>query len=217
MSKQGTTHNTATLCDAATHFEATDPLMAHLLQIAITQSYLTSLPTPTKPDQFFSRICRSIIGQQISTKAAESIFNKFSATLNHTITPLQLLSTPHETLHTAGVSSQKISYLTYNATHWNTLPSDSFIYMSDDELIKTLTSFHGIGRWTAEMFLIFTMGRADVFSRGDLGLMQSMYYYYNFKPYYSKKIQNTIESWSPYRSIAALTLWAARDNGVPKP
>ena len=217
MSKQGTTARApAILQQAAQHVEARDSLMARLLLTVIELDLLTNFPVPTTPDHYFSHICRSIIGQQISTKAALSIFNRFSEALSYNITPEQFLSLSPDTVRSAGVSPQKISYLTYNATHWITLPIDTFIYMSDEDIIQTLIKLHGIGRWTAEMFLIFTMGRPDVFSRGDLGLMQSTYHYYDFKPHYSRKIQTAIESWSPYRSVAALTLWAARDNHVPK-
>ncbi len=189
--------------------------MATLLKLLRTQKHLT-LPTPTDSSEYFTSIVRSITSQQISTAAARSIFARVKTTLGE-ITPESVLTAPHESLRAAGLSPQKISYITYNAEHWHTLPITNFATLDNEAVIAHLTSLHGIGRWTAEMFLIFTLARVDVFSRGDLGLMQSLYHYYHFYPHYTKKIDATIESWHPYSSIAALTLWAARDTKLALP
>ena len=84
--------------------------------------------------------------------------------------------------------------------------------MTDEEIISELTKLYGIGRWTAEMFLMFSLARPDVFSYGDLGLMQSLYKKYQYIPHYNRKIANTVDSWSPHRTIASLTLWHTKDN-----
>lgn len=205
-----------TLDAAAAHFEAADPTMAALLTQVRSTGALTTLPTAQPSAAFFDRISRAIIGQQISTKAAASIYHKTVQQLG-TITPEQILATDIDTLRQCGLSPQKITYLTYNATHWHTLPIESLHSYSDAEVLTTLTSLHGIGTWTAEMFLIFTLARPDVFSYGDLGLLQSLYHYYQYHPHYTKKIATTVDRWSPYKSVASLTLWAARDTGVALP
>jgi DNA-3-methyladenine glycosylase II len=198
------------LTSAQAYFEKTDPVMSALLNNARNHTRPLVLPKPERPRDYFSAIVSTIIGQQISTKAAASVRARLLATLG-TITPEHILGTDPAALRACGLSPQKLSYITKNAHNWPNIPYQEFSSLSDEAVITELTKLYGIGRWTAEMFCIFTLARPDVFSFGDLGLMQSLYHYYNYKPHYTRKIEATVATFQPYRSVAALALWHARD------
>jgi DNA-3-methyladenine glycosylase II len=195
---------------ALSHFTRHDHVMARLHEYRVQSQSPRILPTPSQPGDYFTRLSEAIIGQQISTKAAASIRKNVYAMLG-AITPETLLQTDTEVLRSCGLSGQKISYLQRNAALWHTIPFTTFTELSDETIITELTKLYGVGRWTAEMFCIFTLAREDVYSFGDLGLMQSLYHYYAYKPRYVRKIAATVTNWSPYRSQAALALWHARD------
>lgn len=201
------------LTQAEHHFKQHDPIMHHLLLRAV--QHPTSLPRlVAKPQsQYFAALTDTIIGQQISTAAARTIRERLRNHLGD-ITP-ETIRAQQTTLATAGISPQKARYLSSLAEAWPKLPIDQFSTHSDAELTTILTALPGIGPWSAEMFLLFTLGRPDIFSYRDLGLMQSIYTYYNFYPNYTRKIQTTVDRWSPYRSVASLTLWHARDTRAP--
>lgn len=195
---------------ALKHFSETDPKMAQLLEEALAAPTPLTLPSPKKPKDYFGSIVSSIVSQQISTHAARAINGRVKETLG-TLSPEAVLAIDFVTLKACGLSEKKTTYLKHNAEIWHTIPIKDFTKMSDEEIIKELTKLYGIGRWTAEMFLLFSLARPDIYSYGDLGLMQSLYQHYHYQPHYSKKIKTTIDSWSPYRSIASLTLWHTRD------
>lgn len=197
---------------ARTHFQTADPLMAALLEDALATSLPIVIPTPRKTDEFFTAIIRSIVGQQISVKAAASVYARLE-TIVGMVTPERVLAIPEATLRAAGLSGQKTRYIMHNAAVWHEVPVDSFHAMSDEEVITELTKLYGIGRWTAEMFLMFSLARPDVFSYGDLGLMQGLYEHYNYKPHWKRKIKTTVDSWAPHRTLASLALWHRKDNG----
>jgi len=195
---------------AKKHFEATDPVMARLLAISLQGVAPLSLPIPKPPHEYFGSVATSIISQQISIAAARSIKARV-VTLLKDITPETVLAADFFELKNCGLSEKKTQYLKHNAAVWHEIPTGNFVHMSDEEIIKELTKLYGIGRWTAEMFLMFSLSRPDVFSYGDLGLMQSLYANYGHKPHYTKKIKSTVDSWSPYKTIASLTLWHTKD------
>lgn len=197
---------------ATAHFQTHDPVMHTLLLHSLSAPHPIAIPQPKPPDQFFHSIVTSIISQQISTKAAASIRMRVEEMLGD-VTPAQVAATPETSLRDCGLSTQKVRYLMYNATHWEELPYREFYTMDDEDVINTLTKLYGIGRWTAEMFCLFSLGRADIFSYGDLGLMNSLYRNYQYYPHYRRKIASTVERWSPHRSAASLALWHTIDNG----
>jgi DNA-3-methyladenine glycosylase II len=197
---------------ALEYFKTNDPIMHGLLEAALSAEPPMPVPAPRPAEHHFDSIVTAIIGQQISTKAADSVRRRTSELLGDPISPERVLATPSETLQACGLSGQKTRYIVENAQRWHTLPTDNFQRHTDAEMIRLLTELKGIGRWTAEMFLIFSLARPDVFSYGDLGLMQSIYQHYGFYPHYTRKIRQTVESWSPHRSTAALALWHERDN-----
>ncbi|MEY2665590.1 MAG: hypothetical protein RLZZ480_695 [Candidatus Parcubacteria bacterium] len=196
---------------ALKHFKIHDHVMARLLEASLQGAVPLSLPVAGPPHEYFASITSSIISQQISTAAARSIKARVDALLG-SITPEAVLAVDFLELKNCGLSEKKTQYLKHNAKIWHEIPGGDFVHMPDEAIIKELTKLYGIGRWTAEMFLMFCLARPDVFSYGDLGLMQSLYHNYTYKPHYTKKIKTTVDSWSPHRTIASLTLWHTKDN-----
>lgn len=193
---------------ALKHFKKYDPVMAELLKTSLKGPTPLTLPTPKKPSQYFASIVSSIVSQQISTHAARAIHARAKTALG-TITPKSVMEIDFDTLKACGLSAKKTEYIKRNAELWHEIPVRKFVHMSDEDIIKELTKLYGIGRWTAEMFLIFSLARPDIFSYGDLGLMQSFAHHY--KPHQVRNMEATLEAWSPYRTIASLVLWYKKD------
>lgn len=196
---------------ALKHFDATDKVMAQLLQVSLKGSVPLSLPAPKQPSEYFGSIVSSIISQQISTAAARSIKARVESLLGD-LTPKSVSAVDFFELKSCGLSEKKTQYLKHNADVWPEIPYKDFVHMDDEAIITELTKLYGIGRWTTEMFLMFSLARPNVFSYGDLGLMQSLYSNYNLKPHFNRKIENTVNTWSPHKTIASLTLWHTKDN-----
>lgn len=204
--------NAIDLTAAAEHFKIHDPVMAALLMRALTATEPIAIPKPKQESEYFSSIVSSIISQQISTKAADAVRGRVIEHLGGTISPKTVEKTDFEELKACGLSNQKTKYIKHNATVWPELHTHQFPTMTDEEIITELTTLYGIGRWTAEMFLMFSLARPNVFSYGDLGLMQGLYLAYNYKPHYVRKIAATIDGWSPHKTAASLALWHVKDN-----
>jgi len=197
---------------AKRHFKKSDLVMAELLEQALNAQDPIIAPQPKREREYFSNIVRSIVSQQISTAAASAVNSRVRALLVE-ITPKRVLEIDFDTLKACGLSAKKTEYIKHNAGVWHEIPTGNFVQMTDEEVIKELTKLYGIGRWTAEMFLIFSLARPNVFSYGDLGLMNSLYKNYQYKPHHVRKVAKTIESWSPHQTVASLTLWHQLDNG----
>jgi len=202
---------------AQQHFAVVDPLMAKLLHNAQASSHPIKLPQQKKPDEYFASIVASIVGQQISTKAADAVRDRVVTHLGGTITPEAVQQADYDELKNCGLSNQKTKYIKHNAEVWSTVSIDDFADMDNEAIITELTKLYGIGRWTAEMFLIFSLARPDVFSYGDFGLMKGLYQSYNYQPHYVRKIKTTVEGWSPHQTVASLTLWSSINNGPVLP
>jgi len=163
-----------------------------------------------KRTQHFAVLVESIISQQLATNAAEAIFRRFRKLYPRYPTTAQILSTRKSKLRKAGLSGMKIDYLKDLARNIEEgrLDMKSLPKMSDDEVIEHLTQVKGIGRWTAEMFLIFSLGRQDVLPVHDLGLRKGVQMAFSLtelpKP---KEVEKLGERWRPYRSIATWYLW----------
>ncbi len=157
---------------------------------------------------YFYSLCRSIIGQQISTVAARAIFNRFD-TIGGT-DPEKLLTLSDIRLREIGLSGQKISYLKDLASHFikNQNIYNHLETLSDDEIINHLISIRGIGIWTAQMFLMFSLHRLDVFAVDDNGIQRAMINLYEWTTRPSKKeLIDYVQHWKPYRTIACWHLW----------
>lgn len=170
-----------------------------------------TLPLWSPRKNYYQSLVGSIISQQLSTKVAEVIFARFEGLFsNQAITPKATLALADMRIRETGISHAKVQYLKHLARY--TLESskvfEQFDQMSDEEIITELVQIKGVGRWTAEMFLIFTMGRPDVFSMGDLGLKRAVQKLYNIQQEPTRKqLERIANKWKPYRSVASRYLW----------
>lgn len=191
------------------HFKSKDPT---LHQYALKVEKIEPIKKD-RPYNYFYRLCSDIIGQQLSGKAADTIFGRFLKLFpSGNIQPQDILFTTHDTLRGVGMSHAKARYVRHLAEAFlhEGLPLLQLDSMADEEVIIELMKVKGIGRWTAEMFLIFTLGRNDVFSFGDLGLKKGLMKVYGFKKEPTKKqIEKIVNNWSPYKSYASRILWGS--------
>lgn len=191
------------------HFRKNDPI---LYSYAIRLGKLEVIKKD-KPENYFYRLCREIICQQLSDKAGEAIFTRFQKLFpTGLVTALDTFSIPHERLRASGMSHAKARYVRNlaEAIISGDLPISHLDFMSDEEILKVLTKVKGIGPWTAQMFLMFTLGREDVFSHGDLGLKKGIVKVYKLKTEPTKnQINKIILKWSPYKTYASRILWAS--------
>jgi len=163
-----------------------------------------------KRNNHFAVLVESIISQQLASAAAEAIFARFKKLYPKFPTVTQILNTKNAKLRSAGLSGMKIEYLKDLAQKIEDgkLKMKSLSKMTDDQIIEHLTQVKGIGRWTAEMFLIFSLGRLDVLPTGDLGLRKGVQMAFSMselpKP---KEVEKIGARWKPYRSIATWYLW----------
>jgi len=198
--------------EALKYFKKTDEIMYSLLYTSLNAKSPIAVPKPKAVDDYFGTILTSIISQQISTKAADAVRGRVLDFLGE-FTPETVMKSDFDDLKACGLSGQKTKYIKHNAEVWHTVPTSDFASMTDAEVITELTKLYGIGRWTAEMFLMFCLARPDVFSYGDLVLMNALYKQYNFKPHYVRKVRETVNTWSPHQTTASLALWYTIDNG----
>lgn len=186
-----------------------DPILATILD-----KYTVSSPKVSK--NLFRDLLEAIISQQLSSKAATTIFNRFLNLFPNEQVPKpeDVLKLSEETLRSCGLSHQKSSYLKSLATEIDSgnLDLESLNVLPDEDVIFALTKVKGIGRWTAEMFLIFSLGRQDTFSVGDLGLRTAVGKLYGVDRENKEKTKKISGKWSPYRSLASLYLWKSLDN-----
>ena len=162
-------------------------------------------------DDPFERLVVSIVNQQLSTHAAATIRERLFESVEPT--PKGLLSADEETLREAGLSAQKVGYLRSAAREFEerNLTHERFAAMEDDAIIETMTEIHGVGAWTAKTFLMFALGREDVFPVEDLGIRRGMEHL--FGELTRAEMRTKAETWRPYRSIASLYVWRVADEG----
>jgi len=161
----------------------------------------------------FSTLARSIVGQQISVKAAQSVWERLSGRLG-TVTPASVSRARKRTLRGCGLSGQKALYIRDLALRFRdgTLDAVRWHALEDEVLIAELIQVKGIGRWTAEMFLMFYLARPDVLPLGDLGLQRAMRLHYNRGRALSlPRMQKIGAAWAPWRSVATWYLWRSLD------
>jgi DNA-3-methyladenine glycosylase II len=163
----------------------------------------------------FVALVHAIISQQLSTKAAATIAGRVEALLGGTPEPARVASVSDVQLRGAGLSGQKIRYLRdlCRRIEDRSLPLDALEAMADEDVIAALTQVTGIGRWTAEMFLMFRLHRPDVLPVGDLGIVKAVQRNYRMRKVPSvARLHRLGEAWRPYRSVACWYLWASLDN-----
>src|SRR5688572_27083975 len=160
------------------------------------------------------RLCASIMSQQLSTKVAKVIYHRFLELYGgEEPTPEQIVATPFDTLRAIGLSNAKVQYV-LNVAQFaidHKLDDKKLKKMSNEEVTELLTQIKGVGRWTVEMLLMFTLGREDVFAVDDYGIQVAMKKVYNLddsnKKAFKEKMQSISQKWSPYRTYACLHLW----------
>jgi DNA-3-methyladenine glycosylase II len=165
----------------------------------------------------FTTLARSIVGQQISVKAAQAVWNRFAALLSAPaihLAPQDVLALDPATMRGAGLSARKVDYLRDLARHFDSglVRADDWPQMDDEAIIKELVAIHGIGRWTAEMFLIFHLMRPNVMPLDDLGLIKGISHnYFSGEPVSRAEARELGDAWAPYRSVATWYLWRSLD------
>ena len=161
----------------------------------------------------FQALARSIVGQQISVKAAQSIWNRF-AEAAAPVSPASVVALSEEAMRACGLSGQKTAYIRDLATRFHTgaVHATRWNKMEDEAVIEDLVQVKGIGRWSAEMFLIFHLKRPDILPVGDLGLQRAMERHYNDgEPLTRDEMREIGKPWQPWSSVATWYLWRSLD------
>jgi len=195
---------------AINHLKRADPVMARVITKVGPCRF-----GPNTDHTHFHHLSRAIVYQQLSTRAASTIHGRFVALFpTNPPHPRDVAAAKDAPLRAAGLSRQKASYIRDLATkvHDGTLPLDRIASLPDDEVIAALTQVKGIGKWSAQMFLMFRLGRPDVLPDLDLGIQKAIKLAYGLrslpKP---KRVLRIGKSWSPFASVASWYLWRSLD------
>jgi len=162
----------------------------------------------------FMTLARAICGQQISVKAAQAVWNRFCICVEQDITPRAVIAKDRKKLRACGLSDRKTEYIADLAQHFadGKIHEHRWPQMADEEIIAELTDVRGIGRWTAEMFLMFNLLRPDVFPLDDLGLQKGIRTsYFSGRKVSLNRMRKLGETWRPWRSVATWYLWRSLD------
>jgi DNA-3-methyladenine glycosylase II len=169
-----------------------------------------------RPGDAYGALLRSIVGQQLSTKAASTIYGRMLELFGgHAPTPKQLLKANPDKIRAAGLSRPKIAYLRDLAQHVEegTLELERLPDLPDEEVSAQLTAIKGLGQWTADMFLMFHLGRPDVLPVGDQGIRRAVKVEYRLRKFPDpKRLEKIAKPWRPHRTLACLYLWSSLDN-----
>jgi DNA-3-methyladenine glycosylase II len=189
-----------------------DPVLAGLIR----KYGACGIKTESQTD-IFRALAQAIVSQQLSTRAAATIFGRLVALVTDSgaLTPVAVLPLSDEALRGVGLSRQKSGYLRDLAQRVSdgSVNTHRLADMSDEEVIAELTKIKGIGRWTVEMLLIFRLARPDILPVGDLGIVKAIQKAYGLrKTPDAKRMQKIAEPWRPYRSVASWYLWASLEN-----
>jgi DNA-3-methyladenine glycosylase II len=193
---------------------ASDPVMARLIDEhgAVVKRDLRR----ERPGDAYGALLRSIVGQQLSTKAARTIYGRMLELFDgHAPTPKQLLAADPDAIRAAGLSRPKIAYLRDLAQHVEDgeLELERLHDLPDEDVIEQLTAVKGIGDWSAHMFLMFHLGRPDILPVGDLGIRNAVKTQYRLRKLPDpKRLERIARPWRPYRTLACLYLWSSLDN-----
>ena len=190
------------------HFRERDPKMAQVIQEV--GPFLLK-----RNRNYFVVLCRSIVSQQISTRAADTIYIRFRKLFDGKApTPQRVAGLPEDTLRAAGLSRQKAAYLKDLGRRFldGTLRPRQLNTLDNEAVIDRLTQVHGIGRWTAEMFLIFNLSRPDVLPLDDLGLIRAISInYFSGEPVTRSEAREVAANWEPWRTVATWYMWRSLD------
>jgi DNA-3-methyladenine glycosylase II len=194
-----------------THFDERDAVMAGVIRrlgpfkLARNRNY-------------FQVLCKAIVAQQISTKAAESITYRFQNLFTGARpTPEKVQGLPEKHLREAGLSGQKVKYIKDLSAKFldGSVRPHRMAYQDNEEIIRQLTGIYGVGRWTAEMFLIFSLNRLDVLPVGDLGLRAGLKQLYNMRALPTPdRVRALGEKWQPFETVGTWYTWRTMDEGI---
>jgi DNA-3-methyladenine glycosylase II len=200
---------------ALAHLRRSDPLLAGLID-RFGQPEEVRARRGRRPGDAYGALLRSIVGQQLSTKAARSIFERLTERFGgRTPTPRELLDTDPEELRGVGLSRAKVAFLRDLAEHVEDgeLVLEELAELPDEEVSSRLTAVKGLGPWTVDMFLIFHLGRPDVLPVGDLGIRRAAQLLHGLDELPAPaELERLAEPWRPHRSLACLYLWRSLDN-----
>lgn len=198
---------------AATHLKSSDPVMRKLID-RIGDCELR----PGSRGDHFTTLVRAIVGQQLSAKAAETIFQRLAALAAKPkkIKPEEIAALPDEVLRGCGLSKAKTTYIRDLAEHVldGRVKLTSLGRRPDDEIVAELVRVKGIGRWTVEMFMLFKLGRPDIWAIDDLGLRNAVRNLYGIEPA-RPALMEVAEPWRPWRSVASWYLWRSLAPAAP--
>jgi len=193
----------------ANHFENVDPKIYAFMRNLNFDDWFSPHKKQTDKD-YFVALCREIIGQQLSGKAASSIYGRFANLFETSkITSDLVLAVSDQKLRDCGLSWAKVSYIKSLAQlkKSGTVALEALPKLSDEKVVEELVKVKGIGPWTAEMFLIFTLNRQNVFSFGDLGLKKGIEKVYDLNDPSTKQIEKIIRKWEPLKTYGSIALW----------
>jgi DNA-3-methyladenine glycosylase II len=206
------------MSSARKQLAASDPTMATLIERVGKIDLATRLRrrSEERPADAYGALLRAIVGQQLSTKAARTIYGRILELFDGTTpTPEQLLEAEEGDLRAAGLSGRKVEYVRDLASHViaGELELERLPELSDEEAIEEIVAVRGLGLWTAEMFLIFHLERPDVLSGGDLGIRKAVQIEYELEEMPTPtRVLEIGETWRPHRSLASLYLWESLAN-----
>jgi len=199
-----------TLTDARAELAAADPVMAELIERLGERSAAQRRRGEPKPDAY-GALLRTVVGQQLSSKAARTIYGRIlDLFAGKTPTPKQILAASESDLRGAGLSGRKVEYIRDLAAHVQSeeLELDRLEQLSDEEVIEEIVAVRGLGRWSAEMFLLFHLERPDIIAGGDLGIRKAIQLSYGMDEMPTPdQVEEIGERWSPNRSLASIYLW----------
>jgi DNA-3-methyladenine glycosylase II len=191
-----------------------DPVMARLIDEHATLVRRDLRREPT--GDAYGALLRSIVGQQLSTRAASTIYGRLIDIFGgHAPTPKELLAADPEDIRAAGLSRPKVAYLRDLARHVEegTLELERLPDLPDEEVTEQLTAIKGLGPWTADMFLMFHLRRPDILPVGDLGIRRAVQVEYRMRKLPdAKRLEKVARPWRPHRTLACLFLWSSLDN-----
>jgi len=193
------------------HFDEHDTVMAQVIR--------RTGPIKLKRNRnYYAVLCKAILAQQISVAAADAITTRFCELFSGgSPTPQEVINLSEVKLRGVGLSRQKVSYLKDLSVHFHKklIRPQRLHYMCNEEVIQQLTAVHGVGRWTAEMFLIFSLNRPDVLPLGDLGLQLALKKIYRMRKLPTVKRMRTLgRKWNPLETVATWYAWRIQDDKV---
>lgn len=198
--------------EASAHLMRRDRILKRLIPLH-TSEWLTTPPTP------FVTLARAIVGQQVSTKSADAIWARFTERCGHTPAPDLIVDLSVEELRAVGLSKRKAEYILDLASHFaeKKVRPDEWSSMDDEEVITDLCAIRGIGRWTAQMFLIFSLQRPDVLPLDDAGLLKAIsLHYFSGEPVSRFEAREVAQAWAPWRTVATWYLWRSLNSVAVK-